>query len=265
MTGMPPLLLRQAPTPGPAAPQIPAPTPGVIAPPGITASPTDFPIPRTAREVEVLKAIRDQISSQIDNVRSRRTSIARQYESASGANRAGLEQQLRILDQRIAQLELDLDASGRALYRATSATTAPPAGFQANFGNLNSGQITGISIVFIIFVLFPLAISASKALWRRAARPVMPAGWNDATARLGRLEQAVDTIAVEIERVSEGQRFITKIMTKGEPSATAGEPSAAAGHAPPVNGAQPLPALGPGSPEPIVFQNQRDEVRVRRG
>jgi hypothetical protein len=31
-----------------------------------------------------------------------------------------------------------------------------------------------------------------------------------------------------------------------------------------LNGAQPLPALGPGAPEPIVLQNQRDEVRVRR-
>jgi hypothetical protein len=30
-----------------------------------------------------------------------------------------------------------------------------------------------------------------------------------------------------------------------------------------LNGAQPLPALGAGSPDPIVMQ-QREEVRVRR-
>lgn len=31
--------------------------------------------------------------------------------------------------------------------------------------------------------------------------------------RLGRLEQAVESIAIEIERVSEGQRYVTKLMT----------------------------------------------------
>jgi hypothetical protein len=31
-----------------------------------------------------------------------------------------------------------------------------------------------------------------------------------------------------------------------------------------VNGGQQLPALGPGAPEPIISQKQRDEVRVRR-
>jgi hypothetical protein len=32
-------------------------------------------------------------------------------------------------------------------------------------------------------------------------------------ARLARIEQAVDAIAVEIERISEGQRFTTKLLS----------------------------------------------------
>ena len=32
--------------------------------------------------------------------------------------------------------------------------------------------------------------------------------------RLQRLEQAVDAIAVEVERISEGQRFLTKLQTE---------------------------------------------------
>ncbi|HKN59093.1 MAG TPA: hypothetical protein VJV97_09585 [Gemmatimonadaceae bacterium] len=32
-------------------------------------------------------------------------------------------------------------------------------------------------------------------------------------ARLSRLEQAVDAIAVEVERISEGQRFTTKLLS----------------------------------------------------
>jgi hypothetical protein len=38
--------------------------------------------------------------------------------------------------------------------------------------------------------------------------------------RLERIEQAVDSIAIEVERVSEGQRFVTKIMTQ-KPAAAA--------------------------------------------
>src|SRR5205823_89501 len=124
--------------------------------------------------------------------------------------------------------------------------------------NVNPGQLTGISIVFIIFVLGPLAMSLAKVMWRRAARPAMPPGWYDASQRLERLEQAVDTIAIEMERVSEGQRFITKIITQGEPPAATPEGGGGSG-ASALNRGEPLPALGAGSPEPIVFQNERDE------
>jgi hypothetical protein len=45
-----------------------------------------------------------------------------------------------------------------------------------------------------------------------------------------RLEQAVDAIAIEIERVSEGQRYVTRLLTEGAASALpvgqkAGEPA----------------------------------------
>ena len=194
----------QAPQP-PQLPQLPNPD---IAPLP-TAPPTAWRVPRTPAEQAILQAQREALSSQIINVRDRRNAIARAYERASGANRSGLEQQLRVLDDRLLQLEASL----------------------------------------------------GRLMWRRSSKPTMPPGWYDAAQRLERLEQAVDTIAVEVERVSEGQRFMTKIMTQNAGAATNAN-GASAG----VNGAQPLPALGPGAPpDPIVLQNQRDEVRVRRG
>jgi hypothetical protein len=36
-------------------------------------------------------------------------------------------------------------------------------------------------------------------------------------ARLARVEQAVESIAIEMERVSEGQRFVTKLMLDRAP------------------------------------------------
>jgi hypothetical protein len=32
-------------------------------------------------------------------------------------------------------------------------------------------------------------------------------------ARLERIEQAVDSVAIEVERISEGQRFTTKLLS----------------------------------------------------
>jgi hypothetical protein len=41
----------------------------------------------------------------------------------------------------------------------------------------------------------------------RAASP-------DIEARLARIEQAIEAVAVEIERISEGQRFTTKLLSE---------------------------------------------------
>jgi hypothetical protein len=204
-------------------------------------------------------ARRSEMSDQVVSARGRRTTLARQYESATGANRSGLEQQLRVLDQRIAQLEVDIGDSGRALsaYTGPSTSMGYPVSSPINIG---PGQTTAISIIFIIFVLGPLSASFGRLIWRRSARPTLPPAWNDASNRLERLEQAVDTIAVEMERVSEGQRFITKIMTQRDSSESAGE-GAASSVAP--NSGDPQRALGAGTPDGL-FENRRDEVRVRR-
>jgi len=76
-------------------------------------------------------------------------------------------------------------------------------------------QVVDITIAFFItvatiFIGTPLA----RAFGRRMDRKAVPAaaGSPDVVARLDRIEQAVDAIALEVERVSEGQRFVTKMM-----------------------------------------------------
>ena len=45
--------------------------------------------------------------------------------------------------------------------------------------------------------------------------------------RLGRLEAGVDVIAVEVERISEGQRFTTKLLAERSGMAASAPPSGA--------------------------------------
>jgi hypothetical protein len=71
-------------------------------------------------------------------------------------------------------------------------------------------NFTAVSIVFTVLVLFPMTLA-----WvRRQFRHPMPAPQmsREADERLGRIENAVDSIALEVERISEGQRFVTKLM-----------------------------------------------------
>lgn len=74
---------------------------------------------------------------------------------------------------------------------------------------ISGGIATGI--IFILAVLAPLA----RALVRRVdakvgATPPSP----ELMARLERMEQAIDSIGVEVERISEGQRFTTKLLSE---------------------------------------------------
>jgi hypothetical protein len=54
---------------------------------------------------------------------------------------------------------------------------------------------------------------AWAAVRRRAGKEAPPKVLASMDERLGRLEQAVDAIAVEVERISEGQRFTTKLLS----------------------------------------------------
>ena len=74
-----------------------------------------------------------------------------------------------------------------------------------------------ISVAFfvvcaVIAIGFPIARAIARRMDRRGA--VAPGADSDARARLERIEQAVDAIAIEVERISEGQRFTTKIISE---------------------------------------------------
>src|SRR5207248_2406343 len=128
----------------------------------------------------------------------------------------GLEARLGLLDARQLQLEADIAQTGQQLSSAPAgliATTSAP----AFYGVLSSNQVMGLSVLSIIFVLFPLATGVGRAIFRRSNKPAVPPQVLTETAqRLERLESSVDAIAIEIERISEGQRFVTKLLSDGQ-------------------------------------------------
>jgi hypothetical protein len=69
-----------------------------------------------------------------------------------------------------------------------------------------------------------LGIPIIRALSRRFIErpPVQPGLPPEVLLRLERIEQAVDSIAIEVERVSEGQRYTTRLLSEGRPSGGTG-------------------------------------------
>ena len=82
-----------------------------------------------------------------------------------------------------------------------------------------SEDVIIVAIVFgsLSLVLFPIARAWARRIDGRERAPAaLP---SDATARLDRIERAVESVALEVERISEGQRFVTKVLAeRGEMS-----------------------------------------------
>ncbi len=70
------------------------------------------------------------------------------------------------------------------------------------------------------FGLVAFFISTVAGLIRRKIDAGAPAALDAGVEpRLARIEQAVDAIAVEVERISEGQRFTTRLLAERAPGA----------------------------------------------
>ncbi len=65
--------------------------------------------------------------------------------------------------------------------------------------------------VIVLGIGIPLVRAYVRRSELRAQRPAVSA---DADARLARIEAAVEAIAIEVERVSEGQRFTTRLLAE---------------------------------------------------
>jgi len=61
----------------------------------------------------------------------------------------------------------------------------------------------------------PLARAYSRRMDAEGRNPRIP---DEVARRLERMEQAIDSVALEVERISEGQRFTTKLLSEGRTS-----------------------------------------------
>lgn len=176
-------------------------------------------IPATQGDMRALMTRRQELSDQLTSVSDRRHDLSMELIGADAGARAGLQARLAVLDNRILQLENDIAATGSQLAAApadligiTESARDEPQGDHFPEG-VAVGGFSAFAIASIVYAL------TRRRRWGRSSRsaPVLPD--TESAQRLARLEQGMDAIAVEIERISEGQRFVTKLLSEPQPLA----------------------------------------------
>lgn len=219
------------------------------------AAPTPPPAPFIAGQATSIAVLQEQVatlSQQLAGLRAQRSILQRQINRASdGTVRAALELKQVPIENQIAQVEVDL-ASARAQLASRQGTTEqqfvfpPPARRQ-----MDPDLVIGVFMAFIFAVLMPMSIAMARRIWRSSAKSVAPRADDVIVPRLDRLEQAVDAIAIEIERISEGQRFVTRVLAE-RPTAAPAQPHASQSQKDAaLSDGKPILALGAGAAEPI--------------
>jgi hypothetical protein len=114
------------------------------------------------------------------------------------------------------QVQAAIDAARASADAARAGTPviaqAPP--FDAS--NIIPPQAVDMAVAFFVMVAFiVVGLPIARAIARRMdRRNQAPAATPDVAPRLDRIEQAIEAVAIEVERISEGQRFTTRLMNE---------------------------------------------------
>jgi hypothetical protein len=203
-----------------AAPAVQAPTaPSVTiqtTPSGAVQILTPQPMrPLTSREISAIRSRRSDISNQLTSSMERREDLIGELRDAPPSAAPGLLAQIQVLDQRIIKIEQDMEASGQMLRTGMTVDNGSTLVAPREFSDMDAdvaarGAAMGAMVLVPVFIIWMIA-KFTRGRRRRNAQATQS---SEQDARMERLEQAVDAIALEIERVGESQRYQSKVLAE---------------------------------------------------
>jgi chaperonin cofactor prefoldin len=189
-------------------------------------APTAPEVPRTPEQLQALANQRTELKHQLESVTDRREELADQLEDADPAARPGLETGIQMLDDRSARLEREILHADDAIAVAVAGgvgqapseeeTTAQPSDENVVSKDGLANVMLAEAVAFVL-----LGVFFYRWVLRRT-REQFSRGAPDDSRRLDQLQNSVDAIAVEVERISEGQRYVTKALNEGVQPAAGG-------------------------------------------
>ena len=209
------------------ASDVQAPASATPAPTGVTAAtrvPAVPAAPISQEQAEFLRARRTALTKQLESVQSRRDEVADvlRNDETQASERPGLQQRLDQLDQHLLQLERDIAANSEQLANAPAEpgtnrdmeaiSMIPPGERPGLLARANPNTV----IFFSFLLLFPVVVHLARRFIapNRAPSRAELAELAALRARMEQMDGALDAVAVEVERIGEGQRFLTQAMTE---------------------------------------------------
>jgi hypothetical protein len=194
-------MIPQAPTPT-AAPQAPV-TGGAR-----TSAPSAI--------YQGLRAQRQELTNQLDELEGTRRELTSQMDELGPGDEAhkALQNRMTEIDNRIASVD--------GMLAANSAQIAQAAAIPGAVVESRPIERTGppeeafvLGGLFMMVAVLPISIAYARRIWRRGSGAVTSFP-RELAERLGRIEQGLEATSLEVERIGEGQRFLTRLFTEGE-------------------------------------------------
>jgi len=191
--------------------------------------------PRTRAELDALVGQRTELRDQLREMGRRRNQIEEQIQSADPARLSQIRGEMKEIDSRATAINTTISvlddkiaaAIGRGVFaepsllgqpskEAPSSTIHPP-DFPWVDTRLFLVSLAGEALAFVL---------VGVVAWRfgvRRLRAQLSGMLAHQSHQLQQVQQSIDVIAVEVERISEGQRFVAKTMAdkalaEGEPA-----------------------------------------------
>lgn len=129
-------------------------------------------------------------------------------------DREQIREQIRqtLEDARIAQEQAGVTAVTAPAAPGSATTQVPPWRPPDDIPPRAAETAIALFLTFAVIIIgYPIARAIGRRIDREGAAPRVPA---DVASQLTQLNQAVEAIAVEVERISEGQRFTSKLLSE---------------------------------------------------
>jgi len=174
-------------------------------------------IPQSHDDMMGLLSQRRMLNEQLEQATDQRKDLLEQMNAAPAEAKAGFQAELNVISDRIVQLESSLNVIGQEIAGASPALMSmaeEPSSPPEDSGNFEDGVAAGVfSTLGGVTVLLLLG----RWIWKRFVRRDVPSPRRlpaEDSERLKRLENGIEAMAIEIERISEGQRFVTRLMSE---------------------------------------------------
>lgn len=167
---------------------------------------------------------RTQLRMDMQSLEEKQLQLAKALERTSGREHQAIEQQLASTEQqieatRVAINVIDAQLSGQpqvVTHTATAIEATPPQVFQFGGGGLSDEFIWANYGSVVLITLLMVGVLAYMRRIARVTREALGAIERQVSSQHATLASGIDAIAVEVERLGEGQRFMSKALAGGE-------------------------------------------------